>query len=141
MEIISPVHGKMIYEENEIIYFEKGIPGFDELKKYIIKEVDEESPFKIMQSIENAELGFIIISPFEIKKDYEIKLSNEIIEALNIQNQKDVLLYSIVKLDSKIENITANLKAPLVININSKKGQQYILDKEDYNIREKVFNN
>jgi len=141
MEIISPVHGKMIYEEKEIIYFEKGIPGFDELKKYIIKEVDEESPFKIMQSIENAELGFIIISPFEIKKDYEIKLSNEIIEALNIQNQKDVLLYSIVKLDSKIENITANLKAPLVININSKKGQQYILDKEDYNIREKVFNN
>ncbi|MBU5454616.1 flagellar assembly protein FliW [Caproiciproducens sp. MSJ-32] len=141
MEIISPVHGKMIYEEKEIIYFEKGIPGFDELKKYIIKEVDEESPFKIMQSIENAELGFIIISPFEIKKDYQIKLSNEIIEALNIQNQKDVLLYSIVKLDSKVENITANLKAPLVININSKKGQQYILDKEDYNIREKVFNN
>lgn len=141
MEIISPVHGKMIYEENEIIYFEKGIPGFDELKKYIIKEVDEESPFKIMQSIEDVELGFIIISPFAVKEDYEIELSNEIIETLNIKNQNEVLLYSIVKLDSKVENITANLKAPLVININEKKGQQYILDKEKYNIREKIFTN
>ena len=121
MEIISPVHGKMTYEENEIIYFEKGVPGFDGLKKYIIKEVDEESPFKIMQSIEDVELGFIIISPFAVKEDYEIKLSQEIIENLNIQKQSEVLLYSIVKLDSKIENITANLKAPLVINIKPKK--------------------
>ena len=140
MEIISPVHGKMTYEENEIIYFEKGVPGFDGLKKYIIKEVDEESPFKIMQSIEDVELGFIIISPFAVKEDYEIKLSQEIIENLNIQKQSEVLLYSIVKLDSKIENITANLKAPLVINIKDKKGQQYILDREGYSIREKVFN-
>ncbi|NLL30320.1 MAG: flagellar assembly protein FliW [Clostridiales bacterium] len=140
MEIISPVHGKMTYEENEIIYFEKGVPGFDGLKKYIIKEVDEESPFKIMQSIEDVELGFIIISPFAVKEDYEIKLSQEIIENLNIQKQSEVLLYSIVKLDSKIENITANLKAPLVINIKAKKGQQYILDREGYSIREKVFN-
>ena len=66
MELISPIHGKMIYEENEIIYFEKGIPGFDNLKKYIIKEVGNESPFNILQSIEDKELGFIIISPFFI---------------------------------------------------------------------------
>lgn len=140
MELISPVHGKMIYEENEIIHFEKGLPGFNDLKRYIIKQVEEESPFSILQSIEDKDIGFIIISPFFIKDNYEIKLSNEIIKNLKLENPDEVLLYSIVTLNSKIEEITANLKAPLVINIKNKKGEQYILDKEMYGIKEKVFN-
>lgn len=139
MELVSPIHGKMIYEENEIICFEKGIPGFDNLKKYIIKEVGNESPFNILQSIEDNELGFIIISPFFIDEKYEIKLNDEVIKNLKLENPEDVLLYSIVTLNSKLEDTTANLKAPLVINIKNKKGEQYISDKEVYNIKEKVF--
>ncbi len=139
MELISPIHGKMMYENDEIIYFEKGIPGFDNLKKYIIKEVENDSPFNILQSVEDKDIGFIIISPFFIHNDYEVKLSEEIIKKLNIENPEDVLLYSIVTLNSKVEDITANLKAPLVINIKNKKGEQYIIDKEKYSIKEKIY--
>lgn len=39
MEIISPVHGKIIYEENDIIQFVKPIAGFKEYSKYIIKDI------------------------------------------------------------------------------------------------------
>ena len=122
MEIISPIHGKIIYKENEIITFEKGIPGFPNLKKYIIREAIEDSPFSIIQSIED--------------KDIE-----EIIKNLNIKKEEDVILYSLVTLSEKVGNITANLKAPLVININDQKGEQYILDKEEYGIKTKVFIN
>lgn len=140
MEIISPIHGKMIYEENEIISFERGIPGFDYLKKFIIKEVGEDSPFSILQSIEDKDIGFIIISPFMINNSYEIKLNEEILKNLKIEKEEEVVLYSLVTLSEKAENITANLKAPLVINTNSKKGEQYILDKEEYKIKTKIFN-
>ncbi|MDZ4965114.1 flagellar assembly protein FliW, partial [Clostridium perfringens] len=57
MELKSPIPGKMIYEDNEIINFVKGIPGFDNLKKYIIKEVENDSPFNILQSIEDKDIG------------------------------------------------------------------------------------
>lgn len=140
MELISPIHGKMTYENDEIIHFEKGLPGFNGLKKYVIKQVDEESPFSILQSIEDKEIGFIIISPFFIKDNYEIEISDEIIKNLKLNGPDEALLYSIVTLNSKIEEITANLRAPLVINIKNKKGEQYILDKEIYGIKEKVFN-
>jgi len=140
MEIVSPVHGKILFEQDDIILFEKGIPGVEEYKKYIIKDV-EDSYFKIMQSIEEAELGFIIISAFDVKKDYEIKLTSEILNKLEIKEANEVALYSIVSLNSNPENITANLRAPLIININKKKGEQYILEKEKYKIKEKVFNN
>ncbi|GAA0085633.1 flagellar assembly protein FliW [Clostridium sp. CTA-7] len=139
MELISPIHGKMIYKDDEIINFVKGIPGFDNFKKYIIKEVESNSPFYILQSVEDNDIGFIIISPFFIHNDYEVKLSEEIIKKLNIESPEDVLLYSIVTLNSKVEDITANLKAPLVINIKNKKGEQYIIDKEKYSIKEKIY--
>ena len=139
MEIISPIHGKMEYKEDEILTFEKGIPGFQDLKKFIIKEVSSESPFSVMQSIEDKYIGFIIISPFLIDDKYEIKLSDEIIKLLNIESPEDILLYTIVTLKEKIEDITTNLKAPLVINTKNNKAEQYILDSEKYKIREKVF--
>ncbi len=138
MEIISPLHGTMLYEESEVIQFQKGIPGFNELSKFILKEV-EESCFKILQSIEDLNVGFILVSPFDIEEKYEVKLNLEIRDNLEISNEKDVALYSLVTLNSKVENITANLRAPLVININSKKGEQFIIDRDEYKIKHPIM--
>lgn len=138
MEINSPVHGKFLYEEKEIVVFDKAIPGFDGLRKFIVKEV-EDSGFYILQCIEEAELGFVLISPFSIDENYEIKLNEDIIKSLEIKDEKDVLLYSIVTLNSDVEKITANLKAPIVINNKTNKGEQYITENSKYKIREKVY--
>lgn len=134
MELISQVYGKIQYELQDIITFKKGIPGFEEYKTYISKDM-ENSPFKILQCLENNELAFIIISPFDVVKDYEIKLSEELIKNTEIENEEEVLLYSIVTVSSKVENITANLRAPLVVNIKNKLGEQLIVDKDVYKIK------
>ena len=135
MEVISPVHGKINYDENEIIKFEKTILGFDKSKRFILKDVNENDFFKILQSVDEPEVGFIVISPFEVENNYEINLNNEVINTLKIKEANNVLLYSLVTLNSKIEDITVNLKAPIVININNKKAQQFIIDKEKYKIK------
>ena len=135
MEVISPVHGKITYDENEIIKFEKTILGFDKSKRFILKDVNENDFFKILQSVDEPEVGFIVISPFEVENNYEINLNNEVINTLKIKEANNVLLYSLVTLNSKIEDITVNLKAPIVININNKKAQQFIIDKEKYKIK------
>ncbi|MCF0147956.1 MAG: flagellar assembly protein FliW [Clostridium sp.] len=140
MEILSPIHGTIVYEVDEIITFEKGVPGFQDLKSFIIKEVGEDSPFSILQSIEDKEIGFILISPFLVNDKYEIDLSKEIINNLKIESPDEVLLYSIVTLSSNMKEITANLKAPIIINLNTKKAEQYIIDKDTYKIKEKIFN-
>ena len=88
MEIISPVHGKITYNENEIIKFEKTILGFDELHNFILREV-EDSNFSILQSIEDEKISFVLVSPFDVESDYEIKLSNETIERIKGENKND----------------------------------------------------
>lgn len=134
MEILSPVHGKITYDEDEIINFEKSIPGFNDIKRFILKEI-EGSSFKLLQSIDDVTVGFVVISPFEVEENYEINLSEEVIKTLEIKEATDVLLYSLVTLNSKVEKITVNLKAPVVINVNNKKAEQFIIDKAKYKIK------
>lgn len=135
MELLSPIHGNISYNLEEVIKFERSIPGFEGINNFIIRDADEESPFKILQSIDDVNIGFVLISPFDVEKSYEIKLADELLERLNIKESSDVVLYSLVTLSSKVENITVNLKAPLVINIKEKKGEQFIVDKEIYKIK------
>ena len=108
--------------------------GFDELHNFILRKV-ENSNFTILQSIEDEKISFVLVSPFDVESDYEIKLSNETIERIKAKFASDVSVFSLVTLNSDIKKITANLKAPVVINVNENLGEQVIIDKEKYKIK------
>ena len=52
------------------ILFEKGIPGFEDYKYFNVNVIKETEKFLNIVSKEDDNIGFISISPFEIKKDY-----------------------------------------------------------------------
>lgn len=139
MKITTKYHGIKEYNDKDIISFNKGIPGFEGLKKFILFSVEENELFSILHSIEDAEIGIVLTSPFTNFKDYEFKLSDDKIEDLKITDSKEVLVLNTVTLSSTLEDITINLKAPIVININTKLGEQIILDNEKYMIKQPLF--
>jgi len=136
MQLNTKYHGTKEYNEKDVITFNKGIPGFEGLKKFILFSIEENEMFYILHSIENEEIGIILTSPFTKFKNYEFNLNNEKLEVLKINSPEDVLVLSTVTLDSNIENITINLKAPLIINKNEKLGEQIILDNESYLVKQ-----
>lgn len=135
MNIETKYHGKVEYEEEEVITFPKGMLGFEDLKKFIICTAEENPLFKILHSIEDNAISFVVISPFEVMEHYEVRLSKDTINELNIEKEEDVILLNTVTLNSKVENITTNLKAPIVINIKEKLGEQIIIDNDKYKIK------
>jgi flagellar assembly factor FliW len=135
MKITTKFHGTREYTEEDILTFKKGLPGFEQLKKYILFSVEHNEVFNILQSIEDDTIGLVVTSPFEIVKNYEFKLEDNVIEKLDIKESTDVLVLNTVTLSSKPENITVNLKAPIIINIKEKLGEQIILDKEQYKVK------
>lgn len=139
MQLKTKYHGVHEYEEEEIINFSKGICGFEHLKKFIIFPVEGEEVFNILHSIEDDSIGFVITSPFIVQKDYEFKLDQQVIERLKINTPEDVLILSIVTLNSNIKKITTNLRAPLIINIKEKLGEQIILNNDKYLIKHPIF--
>lgn len=121
------------------VVFEKGLPGFENHKNFEINDIEENQKFKVVNSLDDKSVGFIAISPFDIKKDYEIKLDADTINLLKIDKPEDVLLLNIVTLGKKLENSTVNLKAPLVMSVKNNLGAQLILQDDKYNIKEPLI--
>lgn len=141
MKINTTNFGEIEISEDNIIEFKDGIPGFEDEKKFtIILNEDPENPFHYLQSVENGELSFIIINPFEIFPNYDFNISDTVKDKLNIKNEKQVVVYTIVVIPEDIEKMTTNLQGPIVINIDEKKGKQVILDDIRYNTKHLIFN-
>jgi flagellar assembly factor FliW len=135
MEISTKYHGIRQYKEEDVLTFKKGLPGFEDLRKFILFPVEENESFSILHSIENQEVGIVALWAFDIIKDYEIDIDESLVGELNIKEEKDVVVLNTVTLNSVLENITVNLKAPIVINIKERLGEQIILDKQEYSIK------
>jgi flagellar assembly factor FliW len=139
MKLNTKYHGNIDYREEDIITFPKGLPGFENLRNFILIPLEENSIFTILHSTEDKGVGLVLVSPFEVDKDYEFKISDEKIIDLRIKKTEEVLTLNTVTLRSNIKEITTNLKAPIIINIKEKLGEQIILDNEKYKVKHPLF--
>lgn len=139
MKLNTKYHGVKEYEEKDIIRFKKGLPGFEELKSFIMFPVEDNEVFSILHSLEDNSIGLVVVSPFHVIKNYEFKLDDEKISELKVESSEDVLVLNTVTLNSAVENMTVNLKAPIIINIKNKLGEQIILDNPNYSIRHSLL--
>lgn len=139
MKIDTKYHGVVEIEETEILHFEKGIPGFLAEKQFVLLALSEDDDFYAMQSVETAELAFIISNPFGFFPEYDFKLEESIVEELEIESGKDILVYSILTINEPFEKTTANLQAPLIINSKNRKAKQVILYNEPFSTKHPIF--
>lgn len=117
------------------VTLKKGILGFENLREYEILNIENNDTLKELNSTEEDCIGFIVVSPFEVIKEYEVVLSQDIIEKLEVESPNDIILFNIITLGRILEESTVNLKAPIVINIKNNYGMQVILEEEKYSIR------
>ena len=128
--------GEVEINESEIISFNQGLPGFPEYRQFILLSLDADLPLALLQSTEEASIGFVVAFPFVFKQDYTFDLSEEDKEDLHIEKEEDVLTYSIVTLQETFADSTINLLAPVIINTNKKLGKQIVLqDSKAYPLR------
>ncbi len=121
--------------DKKVITFNNGLPGFENLKTFVLEEIEGSEPFKMLKSTEDENIGFVTIVPFDFKVDYQVKLTEAVINSLKIEAPEDVLILNTVTLNSDVKKITTNLKAPIIINSKNNLGYQMILDRENYSIK------
>ena len=139
MKLKTPYLGEVEYNLDEIIIFDKGLYGFEGKQEFILVNLeDPDFPFNWLQSIDDEDLSFVLTSPFLFVNNYEFDLSDILIEELEIKNHEDVLILTTVVLDENLEKSTMNLQAPIVINRNTNKGRQIILE-EEYELKYKFL--
>lgn len=139
MKIETKYQGTVEIEEQEIWTFEKGIPGFPEEKQFVILPLPENNIYSFLQSVKTPALAFIIVNPFVFFKDYSFDIDNGTVAQLELTEEKDALVYSILTLQDPFEKTTANLQAPLIMNIKNKKGKQLILNEGNYKTKHYIL--
>lgn len=136
MNIETKFLGQVTIEEKEIIQFPNGLPGFEDQKEFVILPLEKDSPFAILQSTEEMEIGFVIAFPYSFKEDYAFDLTEEDKEDLEITSPEDLITYAIVTLKEPFNSSTLNLQAPVLINHKQKVAKQLVLqDPKTYPIR------
>ena len=129
--------GEVEIKEEEIIFFEYGIPGFESMTKFVIlgKTDAPDDPFLWLQSTENPNLAFVIMNPRDLVFDYEAEIDMFTANLLKIKDENDALIYCIVTVPQDISKISINLKAPVIINAKENRGCQVVLENEKYKFK------
>jgi flagellar assembly factor FliW len=139
MEISTVRFGDIDIQEIEIINFKQGIPGFEQLQQFVIIRPNLELPFSFLQSVDDGEVAFIVVSPFVFYPEYEFEISEETKQELAIKEETDVLVWNIVSIRESLEDATINLLAPIILNNRDRVGKQIILQGTNYAVKHKLI--
>jgi flagellar assembly factor FliW len=131
--------GEIEVPENDVIHLPLGLIGFPELNKYVLLDHDKESPFKWFQALEDGAIAFVLIDPLLFKPDYVAEVTDNELTELDVQAEEDLVISVIVTVPSNPQNMTANLKAPLIFNLKNRRGKQVILNTSQYNTRHNIM--
>lgn len=136
MNILTKFFGSIEIEDEEIINFHYGIPGFDKLTKFVILGIEDNKNLKCLQSIEDVDVCLLIVSPWEHFRDYSFELSEDEINELMLESQEEAMVYNVITV--REDKITINLAAPLIINVIKGVAKQIILSNTNYKVRQEI---
>lgn len=142
MKANTRLFGEIDIPEEKIITFEQGLMGFEDYRKFtIIYDTSKEEGTSIswLQSMELPELAFPVISPFSVMEKYNPIVESEWLEPLGEVNDDNLVIFVLLNVNSDITSLTANMKAPVIINSDTRKGAQLIAENQDYEIRYNVY--
>ena len=142
MKINTVRFGEIEIEKERIFKFKLPIIGFNDLKDFVILDLNQDSFFKWLQSVEDPALAFPIVSVFSLDIDYSIDLQDEIVDILKIKNVENLLVMNIASIpQDNPQGTTLNLLAPLVFNLDESIAGQVILSGSGYDVSFPLFKN
>ena len=127
MEVNTKAVGIVNVEENQIVNFSDGLLGFEDFKSYALIDSEYE-PFIWLQSLDKADLAFLLVDPFLIYPKYEADIDDSSLKYIKITSPEDIIVMTIVTVPTDGSAITANFLGPIVINRKNNQCVQVVLN-------------
>jgi flagellar assembly factor FliW len=122
--------GCLSYDPESAVEFPCGLPGFEDCRKFVVVRLPQSDPLIYLQSLEDPGLCFITMPVLSVDPEYRLRVSDEDLDLLGLSSARqprigdDVLCLTVVSM--KEDGPTANLLAPVVVNVRSLKAVQAI---------------
>ena len=142
MKITTRVFGEIEIDESKIIHFPSGIIGFPEMTDFALvydEEKGKDTPIRWLQSLQEVEFALPVMDPLLVAADYNPEVEDDYLIPLGEMKAEEVLVLVTVTVPRELEKMSVNLQAPIVINADSKKAAQIIVNVEKYPVKYYIY--
>lgn len=131
--------GKLTVGDDEIIQMPNGILGFPDLTEFCLVDPGDETLILWLQSTQDPKMAFPVLEPKIFKPDYTARLSASELRELKLENLSRAAVFCVLTIPGEISMMTANLKAPLVVNLQAQVARQVVLQENEYGLKHPMF--
>ena len=132
MQINTTRFGKVELFETDVVEFPSGLIGMEDCRRWVLLADAENLALGWLQSIDRADLAVAVVSPRRFVAGYQARVSRRDLHGLQIESAKEAQVLAVVGKND--HGLTVNLKAPLVIDLQSRRARQIVV-LDDYSMR------
>jgi flagellar assembly factor FliW len=138
-ELVTRNFGTLVYEDGAPLVFPRGLPAFENYRRFLAITLPQNEPLVFLQSLEDSGLCFITVPVQIVHRDYRLRISAEDVELIGLPSGavpglgEDVL--GLAVLSVREEGPTANLLAPIVMNLRDRLAVQAVAPESSYSHR------
>lgn len=133
-----PKFGEFTYNAADVVRFPWGLPGFAHAREFIVISLEEQPHFVWLQSVDDPAVALPMVDPWSLFPEYDPRLPQYAVMSLEIERPESFAVFCVTVVTKDAAQMTVNLRAPIVINIESRTGRQVPLDGTDYSMRAPV---
>ena len=128
MQVNTTRFGIIEVAEKELINFPWGVPGFEELKGYVLLEY-KNGPFQWLQSVEDPRVAFVVCTPDFLGLVYTAPDAKK--KLIKLDNDEDLVFLNIVSFDREKRAVRFHIKSPLLFNVAARIGYQWTMETDE----------
>ncbi len=131
--------GPIEISSDDILTFSEGLLGFNDLEKFVLLDDPNDEIFAWLQSCDESSIAFPVLEPELFEENYTLEMSKSDLQSLQAVDTSQLRSFCIITIPEDPARMTANLKAPVVVNIEKRIARQCVLQNNKLEIREPIF--
>ncbi|MCI0359510.1 MAG: flagellar assembly protein FliW [Planctomycetaceae bacterium] len=128
MQIHTTRFGLVEVDVADILLFPHGMIAFEDCRHWVLLADDGNESLGWLQSVTRGEVALAVVSPRRFAPDYQVHVTRGQLAALELSHFDAAYVLSIISKSD--DDLTLNLKAPLIINLDRRLGRQVITTDE-----------
>jgi flagellar assembly factor FliW len=123
--------GELEYQREALFRFPSGLPGFEDHRDFVFLKKPGLEPLMFLQSLDNRSLCFILLPIRAIDENFQLELTLDEVREIGLHAERtpvigeDILCAALI-CAGEGDVPTANLMAPVVVNLHNNIGTQVI---------------
>lgn len=142
MKINTRIFGEVDISDEKIITFENGIIGFPDMKRFALIHDEEEGDnagIRFLQSLDETNFAMPVMNPLIVKPDYDPEVDDDLLTGIGHTEGDNLLVLVTVSVPSDLTKMSVNLQGPIVIDAETCKACQVIVDSGDYPVKFPIY--